>query len=63
VNVEFRIADQAITSDKMVEVWREGEFIAGIYPHDEGLRVVSKHLDGAEHESARPPAIIIKFSE
>ncbi|MBA7631310.1 hypothetical protein ES703_38840 [subsurface metagenome] len=46
----------------MVEYWRGKEFVAGIYPHKDGIRVVSKYLDGVEHESAIPPGVVIKFS-
>lgn len=47
----------------MVKVWRDGKFVASIYAHEDGLRVVSKYLDGVEHEAAVPPSIVIKFSK
>jgi len=49
--------------DTMVEVWRDGQFVAGIYPHEEGLRVVSKYLDGVQHEDVKPPSVVIQLSE
>ncbi len=60
--MEFRIATHTVTGKPMVEVWREGEFIASIYVHEDGLRIVSKYLDGVEHEADVPPSIVIKFS-
>lgn len=60
--MEFRIATDTATGDDMVEVWRDGERIAGIHPHEEGVRIASKHLDGVEHEVAMPPGVIVKFS-
>ncbi|GAH86115.1 unnamed protein product, partial [marine sediment metagenome] len=48
---------------QMVEFWRDGQFVAGIYPHEDGMRLVSKYLDGVEHEAAMPPSIVIKFSK
>ena len=60
--MEFRIATHTETGDDMVEIWRDGEFIAGIYSHEEGVRIVSKYLDGVEHEVAIPPCVTVKFS-
>ena len=45
----------------MVEYWREGKFIAGIYPHQDGLRVVSKYLVGVDKDPSYPPAAVIKL--
>jgi hypothetical protein len=28
----------------MVECWRDGVFVAGIYPHKDGIRVISKYM-------------------
>jgi len=61
--IEFLIAEHALTGSKMVEVWRDGVFIATIYAHQNVLQIVSKYLDGIAHEAANPPAVIIKFSE
>ena len=61
--MEFRISSHAITGKPMVEVWREEEFIAGIYVHEDGLRIASKYLDGVEHETDMPPSVVIKFSK
>jgi len=30
--------------------------------HEDGMRIVSKYLDGVEHEVGMPPAIVIKLS-
>ncbi|MBA7519784.1 hypothetical protein ES705_11871 [subsurface metagenome] len=61
--MEFRIATDTVTGKPMVEVWRAWEFIAGIYAHEDGIRIVSKYLDGVEHEAATPPSIVVKFSK
>ncbi len=47
----------------MVEVRREGKFIASIYVHEDGFRIVSKYLDGVEHETDIPPSVVIKLSK
>ena len=59
----FRIKTDTVTGEPMVEVWREEEFIAGIYAHEDGLRIVSKYLDGVEHETDLPPSIVIKLAK
>jgi len=61
--MEFRIAPHTLTGKPMVEVWQGGEFIASIYAHEDGLRIVSKYLDGVQHEIAMPPSIVIRFSK
>lgn len=47
----------------MVEYWRDGKFIAGIYPHEDGIRIVSKYLDGVSTDPSYPPAAVIKLSK
>ncbi|KKK70619.1 hypothetical protein LCGC14_2922180 [marine sediment metagenome] len=46
----------------MVEAWKDGKFVASIYGHDDGIRIVSKHLDGVEHQVDIPPSVVIKLS-
>ena len=62
MGMEFRVSEHTMTQKPMVEVWKDGEFIASIYGHDDGLRVVSKYLNGVDHESCFPPALVIKLS-
>ena len=47
----------------MIEFWRGKEFVAAIYPHQDGLRIVSKHLDGVTEDHSFPPAAIIRLKE
>ena len=63
--MEFRTTTGTVTGKPTVavEVWHDGEFIASIYAHEDGLRIVSKYLDGVEHEAKMPPSIVIKFSK
>ena len=54
---EFKVADHNVFPGKqMVECWRNGVFVAGIYPHKDGIRIVSKHMLGVYQE---PPDAII----
>ena len=56
----FRIVPHAqLPSKQMVEFWREGQFVAGIYPHQDGIRVVSKYMTGVSEEAGLLPAAII----
>lgn len=61
--MEFRIAKHNITGKDMVEVWQNGTSLAVIYSHEDGIRIVGKHLDGVEHEAGNPPAMVIRFSK
>ncbi|OGO00742.1 MAG: hypothetical protein A2Y59_00575 [Chloroflexi bacterium RBG_13_52_14] len=60
---EFRVQPHTYLPDKqMVECWRDGKFVAGIYSDKDGIRVVSKYFDGSYVESAAvPPVVIIKL--
>jgi len=44
---------------QMVEFWRDGQFVAGIYPHQDGIKVVSKYMISVSEEVGLPPAAII----
>ena len=61
--MEFRIGTHTVTGKPMVKVWKDGTFIASIYGHEDGMRIVSKYLDGVEHEAVIPPSMIIRFSK
>ena len=60
--MEFRIDTHQVTGEPMIEVWRDGVFIAGIYSHPDGIKIVSKYLDGVAHESGMPLGLIVNFS-
>ncbi|GAI95508.1 unnamed protein product [marine sediment metagenome] len=48
-NTEFRVKPHGtLPGNQMVEFWRDGVFVAGIYPHEDGIRIVSKYIDGVE---------------
>jgi len=62
MKMHFRSEIHTETGKQMVEVWRDGQFIAGIYAHEEGMRIVSEHLDGVKHDSGSPPALVVKLT-
>ena len=61
--IKFRLSTHGITDEPMVEVWRDDTFVASIYGHEDGMKIVSKYLDGIEHQVAMPPSIVIRFSK
>ena len=44
--IKFRLSTHGITDEPMVEVWHDDTFVASIYGHEDGMRIVSKYLDG-----------------
>ena len=59
--MEFRINTNPLTGKPMVEVWLEGEFIASIYVHEDGIRIVSKYLDGDINRIQRVVELIDQY--
>jgi len=47
--IKFRLSTHGITDEPMVEVWRDDTFVASIYGHEDGMKIVSKYLDGVDH--------------
>lgn len=60
--INFRVAEHSQMNAPMVEVWRDGEFIAAIYGHDKGVRVMSKYFDGVCYEEAETISVIVRLS-
>jgi len=59
-DTEFRVWPHGtLPSRQMIEFWRDGQFIAGIYPHQDGIRVVSKYMTGVSKEAVLPPVAVI----
>lgn len=64
VNIEFRVKPHEVSPGKqMIEFHRDGVFVAGIYPHEDGIRIVSKYMDGVKYESGSPRALVVKLSK
>ena len=60
--IKFRLSTHVITDEPMVLVWRDDTFVAGIYGHEEGVRLVSKYFDGVVYDPGLTPAVVIKLS-
>jgi len=64
MSYEFRIVPHAqLPGKEMVECWRDGVFVAGVYPHEDGIRIVSKYMLDVSREADWPPTALIKLSE
>ena len=64
--VTFKLGSHIIRGQavQMVEVWRDGTFVATIYPHEAGLHVVSKYIQWPITHiemKALPPSVIIRL--
>jgi len=58
----FKVCPHDLVPGKtMVEYWRRGEFVAGIYPHQDGIRIVSKFITGVAEDPSYPQAVVIKL--
>lgn len=61
---EFRVMPhRQLPGQQVVECWRDGLFVVGVYPHEDGLRIVSKYMQDVTKETDWPPSVIIKLGE
>lgn len=58
----FRLTTEIKGSRGVLEVWDGKEFIATIYPHEDYITVVSKHLKNVELTKEPPPKVLISFN-
>jgi hypothetical protein len=58
----FRVRPHGLHPGKnMVEFWRRGTFVAAIYPHEDGIRIVSKYMTDVTKDPDFSQAAIIKL--
>ena len=50
-----------LTGGQMTEVFSDDVFVAGIYPHEDGIRIVSKYLGTVRRDDEYPPAVVVYF--
>jgi hypothetical protein len=68
-DIKFKITDHKIRPGmKAIEVWRDGVFIAAIYPHQDGIRIVSKYMTDMRKETKPAfydldwlPSVVVKL--
>lgn len=71
MSIELRVAHHGMLPGSLVfECWRDGVFVAALYPHEDGIRIVSKYLDDVVKEKEPRyaggqwvPSAVIKLSE
>ncbi len=61
--ISFKVKPHSLLLETIVEVWRDGEFVAAIYGHEDGVRLVSKYLDSVHEETGKPPSVVVKLKE
>lgn len=64
LGVQFRVVRHAIASTPVVECWRGDQFVATVYGHEDGLRIVSKYMGLVEKEcEGDPPSAVVHLKE
>ncbi|GAI61017.1 unnamed protein product [marine sediment metagenome] len=71
MDIELKVASHGVLPGKqMAECWRDGVFVAGIYPHEDGIRITSKYMadvlkeeEPSYHIGQWVPSAIIKLRE
>ncbi|MBA7623089.1 hypothetical protein ES703_30481 [subsurface metagenome] len=71
MNYEFRVVPHSMLPGKQaVECWRDEVFVASIYPHQDGIRIVSKFMTDVSKETEPAmaqgswlPAAIVKLEQ
>ena len=38
------VSHSMLPGSQMIECWRDGVFVAAVYPHEDGIRVISKYM-------------------
>ncbi len=62
--IEFRVKPHGVLpGTQMVEFWRDGVFVAGIYPHEDSIQIVSKYIDGVKQKLGHPPVVVVHLSK
>ncbi len=61
---QFRVVPHSIVPGApVVECWRDGQFVATVYGHEDGLRIVSKYMSLVVKEDETPPAAVVHLKE
>lgn len=62
--MEFRVKPHvALPNSLAIEVWRDGVFVAGIYTHEDGFRIVSKYMTQVEYDDSFPPSAVVHLGK
>ena len=63
--LSFRLAKEVDGERGIVEVWdmksSPARFVAGIYPHEDSITIVSKHFKSSNIDRKFPPKVTVTF--
>ena len=63
--LRFRLAKEVDGQRVIVEVWDlksdPPRFVAGIYPHEDSITIVSKHFKSSNVDRKYPPKVTVSF--
>lgn len=64
MNISFVMAEHSILGEghMVCEVWEGSRFVGAIYPHADGVHIVSKYLNGTLPTAGFPPGVIVKLN-
>lgn len=52
MSYDFKVVTHSILpGSQIVECWRDGVFVAAVYPHEDGIRVISKYMTEVTREN------------
>ena len=61
--IRLVVKHHRLTGGNMIEVFDDDVFVASVYPHEDGIRVVSKYLGTVQRDDDNPPTITIHFQQ
>ena len=61
--IRLEIKRHRLTGGQMIDVFDDDVFVASVYPHEDGIRVVSKYLGTVTRLDENPPSVVIHFQQ
>lgn len=64
MDISFVMAEHKIgrRGQMVCEVWDGSRLVGVVYPHEDGIHVVSKYLNGTQPTSNFPPGVLVKLN-
>ena len=61
MTIKLVMKHHKLTGGMVIEVFDDDVFVACVYPHEDGIRVVSKYLGTVRRDDDNPPSLTIHF--
>ncbi len=62
--MEFCVVPHSVLQgETLVECRRDGKLVACVYPHSEGLRIISRYMTGVVNEGGHVPSVVISLGD